>query len=68
MAWWCSAPLVVVLGHERRGAVQAAVNVVETDATYPGSIGQMIEPQNMGRLKIVGACHDLDDGTVEFYE
>jgi carbonic anhydrase len=38
------APLVVVLGHERCGAVQAAVNVVEHDATYPGSIGQMIEP------------------------
>ena len=38
------APLVVVLGHERCGAVQAAVNVVQHDATYPGSIGQMIEP------------------------
>lgn len=38
------APLIVVLGHERCGAVQAAVNVVENDATYPGSIGQMIEP------------------------
>jgi carbonic anhydrase len=24
--------------------VQAAVDVVERDATYPGSIGQMIEP------------------------
>jgi carbonic anhydrase len=38
------APLVVVLGHERCGAVQAAVNVVEKDTEYPGSIGQMIEP------------------------
>jgi carbonic anhydrase len=38
------APLVVVLGHERCGAVQAAVDVVENDATFPGSIGQMIEP------------------------
>ena len=38
------APLVVVLGHERCGAVQAAVDVVEKDATYPGRIGQMIEP------------------------
>jgi carbonic anhydrase len=38
------APLVVVLGHERCGAVQAAVSVVEEDASYPGSIGQMIEP------------------------
>ena len=104
------APLVVVLGHERCGAVQAAVNVVEQDATYPGSIGQMIEPiipavlrarregpdnlldrsveqnvlrivarlrnteqlliepQRAGRLKIVGARYDLDDGSVKFYE
>ena len=38
------APLVLVLGHERCGAVQAAVSVVENDATFPGSIGQMIEP------------------------
>lgn len=104
------APLVLVLGHERCGAVQAAVNVVETDATYPGSIGQMIEPiipavlkarregaddlldrsvranvhriverlrtteqmliapQREGRLKIVGARYDLDDGSVEFFD
>lgn len=37
-------PLIVVLGHERCGAVDAAVKVFEKDATYPGSIGQMIEP------------------------
>lgn len=37
-------PLIVVLGHERCGAVEAAVNVVQKNATYPGSIGQMIEP------------------------
>ena len=104
------APLVVVLGHERCGAVQAAVRVVEEDATYPGCIGQMIEPilpavirarregdanlldrsvrynvqrvverlrtteqmlqepQRQGRLKIVGAHYDLDDGSVEFFD
>ncbi len=37
-------PLIVVLGHERCGAVEAAVAVVEKNATFPGSIGQMIEP------------------------
>lgn len=37
-------PLIVVLGHERCGAVDAAINVVQRNATYPGSIGQMIEP------------------------
>jgi carbonic anhydrase len=104
------APLIVVLGHERCGAVQAAVNVVREDAVYPGSIGQMIEPiipavlrarrdgdddlldrsvkqnvlriverlrttehmliepQRAGRLKIVGARYDLDDGNVDFFE
>ncbi len=104
------APLVVVLGHERCGAVQAAVNVVEEDATFPGSIGKMIEPilpavlrarrdgthdlldrsvrcnvhrvvdrlrntetllqepQAQGRLRIIGARYDLDDGSVEFFE
>jgi carbonic anhydrase len=38
------APLIVVLGHERCGAVDAAVSVVQKNAVYPGSIGQMIEP------------------------
>ena len=104
------ASLVLVLGHERCGAVQAAVKVVQEDATYPGSIGQMIEPiipavlraqrdghadlvehsvranvhriverlrnteqmlqepQREGRLKIIGARYDLDDGSVEFFD
>jgi carbonic anhydrase len=38
------APLVVVLGHERCGAVEAALDVVEKDAAFPGSIGPMVEP------------------------
>jgi carbonic anhydrase len=38
------APLVVVLGHERCGAVEAALAVVQKSASFPGSIGQMIEP------------------------
>ena len=37
-------PLIVVMGHERCGAVDAAVSVVEKNATFPGAIGQMIEP------------------------
>ena len=106
-------PLVVVLGHERCGAVKAALDVVQNDTIYPGSIGQMIEPiipavlqasrpgasegddlldrsvranvrrivqrlrtteqmliepQREGRLKIIGARYDLDDGNVEFFE
>ena len=106
------APLVLVLGHERCGAVEAALSVVEKNTVYPGSIGQMIEPiipavlkakssgaakgdallgaalranvrrivsrlrsseeallaaQRAGKLKIVGARYDLDDGKVDFF-
>ncbi|MER2266897.1 carbonic anhydrase [Methylobacterium oxalidis] len=102
-------PLVVVLGHEKCGAVQAAVSVVTDNAVFPGSIGKMIEPivpavlrargqpgdfldnavrENVrrtvqrlrtaeallvdpiraGKLKIVGARYDLDDGSVDFFE
>ena len=37
-------PLIVVLGHEKCGAVAAATQVVTEDARFPGSIGKMIEP------------------------
>jgi carbonic anhydrase len=105
-------PLIVVLGHERCGAVEAAVSVVEKNTVYQGSIGQMVEPivpavlkaraqggakgdalldaavhENVrrtvqrlrtaepalaeliaaGKLRVVGACYDLDDGKVEFF-
>lgn len=38
------APLIVVLGHQRCGAVAAACDVATKNATFPGSIGPMIEP------------------------
>jgi len=101
------APLVVVLGHERCGAVAAACDVVIKKATYPGSIGPMVKsivpaaiamngkPGDFvdntvresarrtatriataspilsrlvkdGKLKIVAARYDLDDGKVEY--
>jgi carbonic anhydrase len=37
-------PLIVVLGHERCGAVAAAVDVITKNAQLPGSIGSMVEP------------------------
>jgi carbonic anhydrase len=107
-------PLVLVLGHERCGAVEAALSVVEKNTGYPGSVGPMIEPiipavlqakaknaaangdalldaavranvmrvvarlresapvlgdpLRAGKLKIVGARYDLDDGNVEFFD
>lgn len=38
------APIIMVLGHSRCGAVAAACDVVAKNATYPGAIGPMIEP------------------------
>lgn len=106
------APLIIVLGHERCGAVEAAVSVVEKNTTYPGSIGHMVEPiipavlkaksagslkgedlldaavrENVrrvvdrlrnsepaliepvrtGKLMVVGARYDLDDGKVDIF-
>ena len=101
-------PLVLVLGHERCGAVAAAVSVVEKNTIFPGAIGEMVEPivpavlrarsqpgdlldnavrENVrgvvgrlrqegpilssaigaGKLRIVGARYDLDDGAVDFF-
>lgn len=106
-----NVPLVVVMGHERCGAVAAAVSVVEQGATFPGSIGRMVEPIvpavldarrqgaddlldasvrlnvkrtvtrlrefsepmvldriRSGKLRVVGARYDLDDGRVDFFD
>ena len=38
------SPLIVVLGHTRCGAVEAACDVVTEHATFPGAIGPMVEP------------------------
>lgn len=103
-------PLVVVLGHESCGAVAAALEVVARNATFPGVIGEMVQPiipailaaraadgtvgldaaveanarrvaarlktqsqvlqaaSHSGRLKIVAARYDLDDGDVSWFE
>ncbi len=37
-------PLVIVLGHQSCGAVAAAVEVVQNNATFPGVIGEMVQP------------------------
>ena len=104
-------PLVVVMGHESCGAVDAARKVVEEDARFPGAIDDMIHPilpavlgvrddrgkidldravhenvrrvvhrlrnesdpillnpQKQGRVKVVGAYYDLDQGKVDFFD
>ena len=98
------------MGHESCGAVDAATKVVTENATFPGSIGPMVEPiipavlsarnepgdlldnsvranvrrvvnqlrnqtdplllepQREGRLWVVGAYYDLDEGAVDFFD
>lgn len=38
------APLILVMGHSRCGAVAAACDVVAKNTVFPGAIGPMIEP------------------------
>jgi carbonic anhydrase len=42
--WKIEVPLIVVLGHSQCGAVEAAAAVVQSNATFPGSIGPLVEP------------------------
>jgi carbonic anhydrase len=37
-------PLVVVMGHERCGAVSAAADVVQRNSHFPGAVGAMLQP------------------------
>ena len=58
-------PLVVVMGHESCGAVKAAMQVVEENATFPGVIGQMIEPIIPAVLEARGAEGDATENAVK---
>ncbi len=58
------APLVVVLGHERCGAVSAACEVVTKKATFPGSIGPMVRPIIPAATAMRGKPGDFVDNTV----
>jgi carbonic anhydrase len=57
-------PLVLVLGHQRCGAVDAAVSVVKSNAAFPGSIGQMIEPIVPAVLQAQSQGGDLLENSV----
>lgn len=57
-------PLVVVLGHQFCGAVAAAVDVVQRNATFPGVIGEMIQPIIPAVLAARGQSDDLLDAAV----
>ena len=57
-------PLIVVLGHEACGAVAAAVGVVDRNATFPGVIGEMIQPIIPAVLAARSQSGDLLDNAV----
>ena len=58
------APLVVVLGHERCGAVVAACDVVTKKAKFPGSIGPMVNPIVPAATAVRGRPGDFVDNAV----
>jgi carbonic anhydrase len=57
-------PLVVVLGHERCGAVAAAASVVTQNTNFPGSIGRMVEPIIPAVLASRGQPGDMVENAV----
>ena len=58
-------PLVVVLGHEPCGAVQAAVKVVTEDVSFPGAIGEMVAPIRPAVLRAQRMTGDLVNNSVK---
>ena len=57
-------PLILVMGHSRCGAVQAAVDVVTNNTVYPGAIGRMIEPIVPAALRVRDKPGDLVENAV----
>ena len=57
-------PLVVVMGHERCGAVAAACEVAEKHIKLPGSIGPMVNAIVPAALAVRGKPGDFVDNTV----
>jgi carbonic anhydrase len=57
-------PLVVVMGHERCGAVAAACEVVTKGTKFPGSIGPMIEAIVPAAKAERGKAGDFLDNTI----
>jgi carbonic anhydrase len=57
-------PLVVVLGHERCGAVTAACAVVEKHEQFPGSIGPMVNAIVPAAKAVYGKPGDFVDNAV----
>jgi len=59
-----SVPLIVVMGHQRCGAVSAACDVAAKDAKFPGAIGRMLESIVPAALNVKGREGDFVDNAV----
>jgi carbonic anhydrase len=57
-------PLIIVLGHERCGAVIAACDVVTKKATFPGSIGAIVKPIVPAAMAVRNKPGDFVDNAV----
>ena len=57
-------PLIVVLGHERCGAVAAACEVVEKKTKFPASIGPMVDAIVPAAQAVAGKPGDFVDNAV----
>lgn len=58
-------PLVVVMGHERCGAVQAAIQMVQDDKRFPGAISEMVAPIIPAVLRAQKMTGDLVENAVK---
>jgi carbonic anhydrase len=58
------SPLIVVLGHQKCGAVAAACDVVEKHTKLPGSIGPMVEAIVPAARAVLGKPGDFVDNAV----
>ncbi len=58
------SPLIVVLGHQRCGAVAAACEVAEKHTKLPGSIGPMVEAIVPAAQAVMGKPGDFVDNAV----
>ena len=57
-------PLIIVLGHERCGAVAAACEVVEKKTKFPASIGPMVDAIVPAAKAVLGKPGDFIDNAV----
>ncbi|MGW4462720.1 carbonic anhydrase [Micromonospora sp. NPDC004704] len=58
-------PLIVVVGHERCGAISATINAIETGGAAPGHIGTIVEALRPVVEPLVGGPGDVVEAAVK---